>query len=68
MAELVNLRQFRKHKAREEKAETAKTNRILHGRSKAEKELVRSRNVKELRSHEAGRLERPSATGDDVCE
>jgi hypothetical protein len=37
MAEIVNLRQFRKQKAREEAAKTAETNRALSGRTKAER-------------------------------
>ncbi|MFC5387472.1 DUF4169 family protein [Aquamicrobium segne] len=37
MAEIVNLRQFRKRKAREDKAHKATQNRALHGRSKAKR-------------------------------
>ncbi|MFE0015201.1 DUF4169 family protein [Mesorhizobium sp. NPDC059054] len=37
MAEIVNLRQFKKGKAREERAAAAEQNRALHGRSKSEK-------------------------------
>jgi hypothetical protein len=38
MADIVNLRQARKQKARDEKLRFAEQNRALHGRSKAEKE------------------------------
>ncbi|KQZ19081.1 hypothetical protein ASD50_06095 [Mesorhizobium sp. Root552] len=38
MAEIVNLRQARKHKARSEKERIAAENRAIHGRSKAERE------------------------------
>lgn len=38
MAEVVNLRQFRKGKAREQRAAEAEQNRALHGRSKNEKQ------------------------------
>jgi len=38
MAEIVNLRQARKRKARDEKARVAEQNRALHGRSRAEKQ------------------------------
>ncbi|MCG7508123.1 DUF4169 family protein [Mesorhizobium retamae] len=38
MAEVVNLRQFKKGKAREQRAATADQNRALHGRSKSEKQ------------------------------
>ncbi|ESZ23488.1 MULTISPECIES: DUF4169 family protein [unclassified Mesorhizobium] len=41
MAEIVNLRQARKQKARDEKLRAAEQNRALHGRSKAEKERDR---------------------------
>ncbi|MFC3208462.1 DUF4169 family protein [Aquamicrobium soli] len=38
MADIVNLRMARKHKARAEKERAAEQNRALHGRSKAERE------------------------------
>lgn len=37
MADLVNLNRFRKEKARSDKAAKASANRILFGRTKAEK-------------------------------
>ena len=37
MGEVVNLRQIRKRKTREEKQQHAAENRALHGRSKAER-------------------------------
>ncbi len=37
MGEIINLRQVRKQKARTEKERLASENRVLHGRSKAEK-------------------------------
>ncbi len=37
MAEIVNLRRARKAKAREDAAAKADTNRLAHGRTKAEK-------------------------------
>lgn len=37
MADIVNLRQFKKHKARAERETLADQNRVLHGRTKAEK-------------------------------
>jgi predicted nucleic acid-binding protein len=64
MAEIVNLRQARKRKARANKERAAEENRILHGRSKSEKardaEVARkSRNF--LEGH---RRERPAGDGD----
>jgi hypothetical protein len=41
MADIVNLRTARKHKARAEKERTAEQNRAVHGRSKAERERDR---------------------------
>jgi Domain of unknown function (DUF4169) len=43
MAEIVNLRQARKQKARAEKEARAADNRIRFGRPKAEKELTKAR-------------------------
>ncbi|GLQ78553.1 hypothetical protein GCM10007881_20690 [Mesorhizobium huakuii] len=41
MADIVNLRQVRKQKARDEKTRVAEQNRALHGRSKADKQRDR---------------------------
>ena len=41
MADIVNLRQARKQKARDEKVRVSEQNRALHGRSKAEKQRDR---------------------------
>lgn len=42
MAEIINLRQARKQKARAEKEARADANRIAFGRSKAEKNLTKA--------------------------
>ncbi len=42
MAEIVNLRQARKHKARAEKEARADANRIAFGRTKAEKKQTQA--------------------------
>ncbi|WP_077383544.1 DUF4169 family protein [Mesorhizobium prunaredense] len=42
MADIVNLRQARKRKARAEQERLAEQNRALHGRSKADRERDRS--------------------------
>ncbi|HZW46267.1 MAG TPA: DUF4169 family protein [Microvirga sp.] len=42
MAEIVNLRQARKQKARAEKEARAEQNRVTFGRGKAEKELTKA--------------------------
>lgn len=58
-ADVVNLRQFRKAKARSEREAVAEQNRISHGRTKAEKSLTKTLNDKAARQHEQGRIERP---------
>lgn len=44
--DVVNLRQFRKQKARSDKDRQAEQNRISFGRTKAEKSLTRALNDK----------------------
>lgn len=54
MAEIVNLRQARKHKHRADKARAAEQNRALHGRPKAERErdrLAADKAVRFLEGH-----------------
>ncbi|THV24876.1 DUF4169 family protein [Peteryoungia ipomoeae] len=58
MGDLVNLRQFRKAKARTEKEAAADQNRISFGRTKQEKTLTDARNEKALRDHQQGKLEK----------
>ncbi|OYR13641.1 DUF4169 family protein [Brucella grignonensis] len=42
MSEIVNLRQFKKNKARASKEKQAEQNRILFGRTKAEKDFAQA--------------------------
>ncbi len=58
MGDVVNLRQFRKTKARGEKEKQAEHNRLSHGRTKAEKELTAALNEKAARFLDQGRLEK----------
>jgi hypothetical protein len=60
--DVVNLRQFRKRKARDEKEKNAEQNRISFGRTKAGKELTRTLNDKVARLHEAGKRETSEET------
>ncbi|WP_439627753.1 DUF4169 family protein [Shinella sp.] len=60
--DVVNLRQFRKQKARSEKEKQAEQNRAAFGRTKAEKTLTRALNDKAQKSLDQGRIER---TDDD---
>ena len=57
--DVVNLRQFRKQKARSEKDRQAEQNRIAFGRTKAEKTLTRTLNEKAEKTLDQGHLERP---------
>lgn len=62
-ADVVNLRQFRKQKARSEKEKQAEQNRISFGRTKAEKNLTTALNEKAEKTLDQGRLE--TSKGDD---
>lgn len=59
MNDVVNLRQFKKRKARDAKEKQAEQNRILFGRTKAEKELAEKEAHKSERFLDLNRLERP---------
>ena len=56
-AEIVNLRQARKAKARNEKERQAEQNRLTFGRTKAEKSLTRALNEQTNRRLDQGRIE-----------
>jgi hypothetical protein len=58
-AEIVNLRQFKKGKVRQEKAGQAEQNRISFGRTKSEKQLTKSINDKAQKTLDQGKLEKP---------
>jgi len=62
--DVVNLRQFRKQKARSEKEMQAEQNRLTFGRTKAEKTLTRALNEKAEQTLDQGRRERPEETQD----
>ncbi|MBN9044742.1 MAG: DUF4169 family protein [Rhizobiales bacterium] len=57
MSDIVNLRQFRKQKARDAREKQAGENRILFGRNKAEKEAARTEAHKTERFFEQNRRE-----------
>lgn len=58
MADVVNLRQFRKRAERAEKEKTAEQNRLVHGRTKAEKSLTKALNEKAAKVLDQGKLEK----------
>ena len=58
MGDVVNLRQFRKTKARVEKEKHADQNRLSHGRTKAEKSLTGALNEKAEKALDQAKLEK----------
>jgi hypothetical protein len=60
MGDLVNLRTARKRAKRHEAEQKAASNRLVHGRSKAERALAQSRSEKAHRSLDQHQIE----TGD----
>jgi hypothetical protein len=58
MAEIVNLRQVRKNKARAEKDKAAQANRVLHGTPKRLRNLADARKSKDEQAHGGHRLEK----------
>lgn len=63
-AEIVNLRQARKRKARAEAEILAAGNRATFGRSKAERESAEAARQKAVRHLDSHRRERPSGSDD----
>jgi Domain of unknown function (DUF4169) len=57
MAELINLRQARKARAKAEKEKTADANRVTHGTPKAVRKLAEARKDKAEQSLAGHRLE-----------
>lgn len=67
-AEIVNLRQARKRRRRDEKAKKGEENRLAFGRTKSEKLLTRTLNRKQRQLLDQQRLDpgsRPDPTGRD---
>ncbi|MDR6102646.1 hypothetical protein QE369_002843 [Agrobacterium larrymoorei] len=56
--DVVNLRQFRRQKARSEKEKQAEQNRLSFGRTKSEKSLTTALNEKAERQLDQGKLDR----------
>jgi hypothetical protein len=57
MADIVNLRRFRKRAAKQREEERAAVNRIAYGRSKDERALEASRAEKENRDLDARKID-----------
>ncbi|WFR97215.1 DUF4169 family protein [Rhizobium tumorigenes] len=58
-AEIVNLKQFRKHQARSDKEKQAEQNRISFGRTKTEKRLTTALNDKASKALDDGHIVQP---------
>jgi hypothetical protein len=61
VAEIINLRQVRKAKARAAEDAKAESNRIAFGQPKKTKTLQQRRKALETERHEGHRLERPDS-------
>lgn len=57
MGEVINLKQYRKRKAREEAAAVGAENRARHGRAKADKKAEKAERERAARELEAKRRE-----------
>ena len=57
MADVVNLRQFRKQKARSDREAQAEQNRALHGRTKAEKQQSDQDEARRTRALDQSKLD-----------
>ena len=65
MAEIVNLRQVRKRKAKDAEDKTSGQNRILFGRTKAEKQFDKATTRKANRFLDNSRLEKADSKDSD---
>lgn len=64
MSDIVNLRQFKKRKARDDKETKAQENRTLHGRTGTEKAFDREQSRKQTNFLDHNRLKKPTDTAD----
>ncbi|MDM7851126.1 DUF4169 family protein [Pseudochrobactrum kiredjianiae] len=67
MSDIINLKQFKKRKARASKEVEASANRVLFGRTKAEKSFDKTQSEKDERFLEQNKLE-PRNTGSSEAE
>lgn len=64
MAEIINLRQARKRRGRQEKEALAAANRARFGRTKAERLTSRDQEARQARDLDGKRRERPESDPD----
>ena len=57
MAEIVNLNKLRKARRRDERSQEAERNRVIHGRSKAEREAAERLTAKARQALDGARLD-----------
>lgn len=67
MSDIINLKQFKKRKARASKEIEASANSVLFGRTKAEKSFDKTQSEKDERFLEQNKLE-PRNTGSSEAE
>ena len=65
MGDLVNLRQARKRKQRDEKARKADQNRLLHGRTRGERTLTEHERQNADKLHDGHKREKPTGGEED---
>ena len=65
MTKPVNLRQYRKRKARDDKAKTAEANRVKHGTPKAVSQLAKARAETAAKVLEGHRREGDAPSGEE---
>lgn len=67
MGEVVNLREFRKRRKRDQKREEAAGNRALHGQTKQDRIQMAQEKDKTEQSHAAHRLDRAERDSDETA-
>jgi hypothetical protein len=60
-ADVINLRQFKRDKARQDATRQAEINRAAFGRSKAQRILEKTKTLQDAAKLDAHRLDRPEA-------
>ena len=58
MSDVINLRQMRKRKDREDKAKKAEENRVAFGRKKSEKQVSIKEKIKQTRELDGKKLDK----------
>jgi len=61
MTEVVNLNKFRKNQSREKKQQQAEQNRVLHGRTKAEKQKDTADKSSKISKLDGHKLDEPDS-------